>query len=560
MSLLKKPAIAKPLRLAPRGGVGVSAARPRQVEKLAPCAMYCPAGNDIRGIAALIAQREKTGLSLEEACDRAWRLAVETTPFPAVLGRICAHPCESRCNRKAKDSAVAINSLERFVGDWGLMRRLKLPGYDGGASPGAQVAVIGAGPAGMSCAYQLVRRGYRVTVFESLPQAGGMLRYGIPPHRLPRRVLDDEIHRIVDLGVELRCATPIGTAISLDEVHRDFAAVFLSIGAHVGRRLDVVGAEGTGVYLGADFLRRVAIGERPQLGNKIVVVGGGNTAIDAARLCVRLLGAGAEIALLRQENETISNELMGAVQERVRVELLATVASIERATSGCITKVVAQRVDLGAPDASAYPALQPVSGGTFDIEADTLILAVGQRPDFRSLGRAFGKITSLDVDASGKTRFTGMWSGGDAVRSGTAAAAIAQGRRAALAIHAQLSGETVQESPHRPDIGPERLKLDYYETKPRAERKTVPVADRVADLSIEIDQGIEPAQALCEATRCLSCGRCFGCERCWMFCTPADIAKLPAVATGSYFRIKNEACDGCKKCAEECPSGFLEMA
>lgn len=521
--------------------------------------MCCPAGNDIRGIAALIAQREKTGLSIEEACDRAWRLAVGTNPFPAVMGRICPHLCESHCNRMAKDSAVAINSLERFVGDWGLMRRLKLPGHDGGASEGAKVAVVGAGPAGLSCAYQLARRGYRVTVFESLPQPGGMLRYGIPPHRLPRRVLHDEIQRIVDLGVELRCANPIGTAISIEEVQRDFAAVFLSIGAHVGRRLDVAGADEMSVYAGAEFLRRVAMGERPPLGNKIVVVGGGNTAIDTARLCARLTGGGAEITLLRQENETISAELLGAVQEGIRVELFTTVARVERVASGCISKVVAQRVDLGATGTSGYAELLPVAGGAFDIEADTLIMAVGQQPDFQSLGGAFGEITSLDVDAFGKTRLPGIWSGGDAVRGGTAAAAIAHGHRAALSIHAQLGSEPVQEPQQRPDIGAERLKLDYYDSKPRAERKMVPVGARLADLTIEIDQGIDDAQALVEATRCLSCGRCFGCDRCWMFCTPADIAKLPAVATGSYYRLKNETCDGCRKCAEECPCGFLDM-
>ncbi|MEJ2078068.1 MAG: FAD-dependent oxidoreductase, partial [Acidobacteriota bacterium] len=270
-----------------RTGGEVSSLRPHMVEKPPPCSIGCPSGNDVRGVLTLIAQREKLGLSLEDAMDRAWKLEVETNPFPAVMGRVCPHPCEDNCNRREKDGAVAINSVERVLGDWGIERKLEL---EKGSFAGRQgrIAIVGAGPSGLSCAYQLTRRGYEVTIFEALDHPGGMLRYGIPSYRLPRAILDAEIRRIEDLGVEIRCGTSVGQDISLEDLRRDFDAVFVGIGAHSGKTMGIAGEDGHGVYTGTEFLRHVNSGGDVEVGQRVVVVGGGDTAVDAARVSLRL--------------------------------------------------------------------------------------------------------------------------------------------------------------------------------------------------------------------------------------------------------------------------------
>src|SRR5574342_870199 len=277
MALLKKSANVKPLKVASRGGSGgtVSALRPAQVEKLAPCLEECPAGNDVRGWLNTISQHTKVGKSLDDALDEAFRQLVAKNPLPAVLGRVCPHPCESECNRKDKDSAVAINSVERFLGDWGIERRLVLRAEAAPGSLPEKVAVIGSGPAGLSCAYHLARRGYRVTVFESLPEAGGMLRYGIPDYRLPREVLAAEVARIAALGVEIRCGAGGGKAVPFDSLQKDFDAIFIAIGAHAGKQIKVEGEQGPFVYTGTGFLRQVAMGTPPSIGRKVAVIGGG---------------------------------------------------------------------------------------------------------------------------------------------------------------------------------------------------------------------------------------------------------------------------------------------
>jgi NADPH-dependent glutamate synthase beta subunit-like oxidoreductase len=283
MALLKKTDKAKPLKTASRGGSGgaVSSLRPQQTLKQAPCLTGCPAGNDVRAWMNTISAFEKTGKSLDEALDNAFQMLAETNPMPSVLGRVCPHPCETSCNRKEKDGSVAINSLERFLGDRGLERKLPLPVV---AAPGSQkekIAVVGAGPAGLSCAYQLARRGYKVTVFESLPETGGMLRYGIPDYRLPRDVLDAEVKRIEAVGVEIRCSTAVGKDVSFESLQKDYDAIFVAIGAHQGKKIRVEGEDGPGVYTGTGFLRQVALGTPPPIGKKVAVIGGGDTAIDA---------------------------------------------------------------------------------------------------------------------------------------------------------------------------------------------------------------------------------------------------------------------------------------
>jgi NADPH-dependent glutamate synthase beta subunit-like oxidoreductase len=572
MALLKKSDKVKPLKTVSRGGAGggVSAQRPQQVEKVAPCMARCPAGNDVRTWLNTISQHTKTGKSLDDALDAAFQALAAVNPLPSVLGRVCPHPCEGECNRKEKDERVGINSVERFLGDWALERKLPLPTL---AAPGSQperVAVVGAGPAGLSCAYHLARRGYRVTVFEALPEPGGMLRYGIPDYRLPREVLDGEVKRIAALGVEFRCGTRVGEGVSFEALQEDHAAVFVAIGAHQGKKIRVDGEDGPGVYTGTGFLRQVAMGTPPPIGRRVAVIGGGDTAVDAARVSRRLpvdaadvaKKLGADVTLFyrrtRTEMPAIEEEVAGAVEEDVKIEYLAAPARIVRDDAGKVAKLVIERMKLGEPDASGRRAPVP-TGELVDHPCDTVITAVSQEPEFASLGGSLAGVRWLEADAWGRTSLPKVWTGGDDMGLALATTAVGHGRRAAESIRAALRGEEPKGRADAPAIGPSRLKLDFYEAKPRTVRGHLDPAARLAQPHAEIDLGITKEQVLAESSRCLSCGSCFGCERCWMYCTPSCFSKVAAPAPGTYFKVKLDTCDGCRKCADECPCGFLDM-
>jgi NADPH-dependent glutamate synthase beta subunit-like oxidoreductase len=572
MALLKKPDKVKPLKAVGRGGSGgaVSALRPQQTAKQAPCLAECPAGNDVRGWLNLISQHTKMGKALDAALDDAFRQLATTNPIPAVLGRVCPHPCEGRCNRKEKEGSVGINSVERFLGDWAIERKLAAPTIDPPRSRAEKIAVVGSGPAGLSCAYHLARRGYPVTVFESLPEPGGMLRWGIPDYRLPRGVLAAEVGRIAALGVEFRCGTAVGKDVSFADLQRDHAAVFVAVGAHQGKKLRVEGEDGPGVYTGTGFLRQVAGGTPPPIGRRVAVIGGGDTAVDAARVSRRLpvdaAGAarqlGAEVTLFyrrtRAEMPAIDEEVAGALEEDVKVELLAAPARIVRDDAGNVVKLVIERMKLGDPDASGRRAPVP-TGELVEYPCDTVITAVSQEPELRALGGALASARWLERDEWGRTSVAKVWTGGDDVGLALATTAVGHGRAAAESIHATLRGEEPRTSARGPDVPATRLKLEFYEAKARAERGHVPAAQRLAEPHREIDLGITQAQALEESARCMSCGLCFGCERCWMYCTPSCFTKVSEKAPGSYYKIKLDTCDGCKKCVDECPCGFLDM-
>lgn len=346
------------------GGSGsqISPLRPRYVTRMPPCTHTCPSGNDIRGWLMTIALREKLGLSLDEACEKAWRIEVETNPFPAVMGRVCPHPCEGHCNRNEKDAAVGINSVERFIGDYAIEHDLKLERVDGATDKDKKVAVIGGGPSGLSCAYHLARNGYPVTVFESLPHAGGMLRYGIPVYRLPREVLDAEIHKITELGVDLRCGVTIGKDITFDEIRSEYDAIYVAIGAHQGKKLGIEGEDGPGIWTGTEFLNHANSGKKVEIGGNVVIIGGGDTAIDAARVSKRVTmdsaaiakRKGADVTILyrrtRKEMPAIEREIEDALEEGINIEYLAAPAKILRDEDGHVRAMEVQRMELGEPD------------------------------------------------------------------------------------------------------------------------------------------------------------------------------------------------------------------
>lgn len=529
--------------------------QPEQQRKAPPCGAGCASGADVREWIALVAQRRKLGLSDADAYARAWNMVTAVNPFPATLGRICPHPCEDDCNRRDKDGAVSINAMERFLGDWALQRKLKLPVADRG-SWSESVGVIGAGPAGFSFAYQMSRRGYRVTVYEKQDRAGGMLYFGIPQYRLPEAVLEAEIRRILDLGVELKLNTAIGRDLSVQELRDRHEVVFLGIGAGVGLKLGIPGEDGPGAWTGTDFLSLLNRGNTVELGAHVVVVGGGNTAMDAARAARR---TGARVTLLyrrtRDEMPAIESEIDDALAEGVEIAYLAAPVSIGR-EGGKVQSVRVQRMGLGEPDRSGRRKPVPIGGSEHDIPASAVIAAVSQEPDWEGLAELRNAKTWIHAESSGAVAH-GLWAGGDAIGPGIAGLAIAQGRQAAEAVHAQLRALPAP-SASRSDAGPSPSpKPDYYPAMPRSTSPYRAVASRLAQPDMEVQQTISERAFLDEVSRCFSCGSCFGCEQCYMFCNAGGFSKLQEVAPGRYFSLSLDCCEYCGKCIELCPCGYL---
>jgi NADPH-dependent glutamate synthase beta subunit-like oxidoreductase/Pyruvate/2-oxoacid:ferredoxin oxidoreductase delta subunit len=529
----------------------ISPLRPKYAEKTPPCVSHCPNETDIRGWLTTIAQAEAYERTDEQALELAWQKITELNPFPAVCGRVCPHPCEDLCNRKDKDGAVAINALERFVGDFGIEHGLKLTQLAKDKRQ-EKIAIIGSGPAGLSCAYQLIRRGYLVTVFEAFSQPGGMLRYGIPNYRLPREVLDAEIQKILNLGVDLKCGVIVGKDVSLAQLRQDYKAIFVGIGAHKGLKLGVPGEDAANVMTGIEFLNRANSGESVQVGNKVIVVGGGDTAIDAARISRRL---GAEVTILyrrtRAEMPAIVREIDGALEEGVAIELLTAPAEVLR-ENGTAVGLKCIRMELGEPDDSGRPRPLPIAGSEFEIKASTIIVAVSQEPDMAPMAELREDAGGIKADEWGVTGNPSIYAGGDDLALALVATAVYQGRMAAQAIEAHLH----REIPVKPEANPPATKVitDWYMEAERNEPQRLPVEQR--NMNAEIAQGISQAEAVEEAKRCMSCGMCLDCESCWMYCTSNCFIRLPK---GEHYSIKIDMCNGCKKCAEGCPTGYLEL-
>jgi NADPH-dependent glutamate synthase beta subunit-like oxidoreductase len=528
--------------------------RPLQQAQAPPCGA-CASGTDVRGWIALIAQRHKLGLSDHEAYARAWESVAAINPFPAIMGRICPHPCQTDCSRAGKDGAVAINALERFLGDWGLARALPLPRL---AEPGSRpesIGVIGAGPAGLSFAYQMARRGYRVTVYESASKPGGALYFGIPEYRLPEQVLEAEIARIVDLGVDLRLDTAVGRDLDLATLRNRHEVLFLGIGAGRGLTLGIPGEDGPGAWTGTEYLACLNRGEPIALGERVVVVGGGNTAIDAARAARR---SGAEVTLLyrrtRAEMPAIEAEVEDALAEGVQIEYLAAPVEILR-ENGQLCGVVVRRMELGEPDRSGRRAPVPIPGSDYPLPADAVIAAVSQQPDWEGLKRPGQETVWAEPAADGELQ-DGVWTGGDTRGLGIAGQAIAQGRTAAEAVCARLQGDP---APRRPAAALPKpaVKPDFYPARPPVTVPRKPVDQWRTEPDAELQGTITEAEFLGEISRCFSCGLCYGCEQCFMYCNASGITRLTHVAPGAYFAVSLERCQACGKCTDLCPCGFL---
>jgi 2-oxoacid:acceptor oxidoreductase delta subunit (pyruvate/2-ketoisovalerate family) len=509
--------------------------RPVYADHLPPCNAACPAGEDIQGWLYL---------AEEGRYREAWEKLVEQNPMPAVMGRVCYHPCETACNRAKLDSAVGINSVERFLGDEALKQGWTL--LPPAAPTGKRVLVVGAGPSGLSAAYHLARLGHEVEIREAGPMAGGMMRFGIPKYRLPREVLDGEIARILSLGVTLTLNHKVA---SIEEEMAGFDAAFLAVGAHIAKRAYVPASESARILDAVSVLAAMEGAEKPLLGRKVVVYGGGNTAMDVARTAKRL-GAEEAVVVYRRTRDRMPAhdfEVQEAIDEGVMIKWLST---IRHADGGRLTL---ERMEL---DAKGVP--QP-TGQLEELEADSVVLALGQDVDLSLLQGVPGLAIEdgvVKVDRSMMTGRPGLFAGGDMVPSErTVTVAVGHGKKAARHIDAWLRGGAYDKpSPHAPAAF-ENLNTWYYTEAPRKEREMLEAARRITSFD-EVVAGLDETTALFEARRCLSCGNCFECDNCYGVCPDNAVIKL---GPGNRFRIDYDFCKGCGLCAAECPCGAIDM-
>ena len=511
--------------------------RPEYVDRLPPCNAACPAGEDIQG-----------WLFHAESGDyeNAWRALTANNPLPAIMGRVCYHPCEGACNRGQVDTAVGINSVERFLGDLAIAKGWQFTPPE--VETGKRVLVVGAGPAGLSAAYHLRRAGHTVVLRDAGPMAGGMMRFGIPKYRLPRDVIDAEVARITAMGVTLELNSKVDDIEKVMTADR-FDAAFLAVGAHIARRA-YIPAAGTAKILDAVSLLRSMEGEAPPLlGRRVVVYGGGNTAIDVARTA-RRLGAEEAIIVYRRTREKMPAhdfELEEALEEGVSMKWLSTIKNID---GGKL------QIEKMALDDKGFP--QPT--GEFEmLEADSLVLALGQDVDLSLLEEAPGiEIENgvVKVGANMMTGRPGVFAGGDMAPSErTVTVAVGHGKKAARHIDAWLRGAELQATPKHGLASFDRLNTWYYEDAPATVRPMLEAARRIDSFS-EVQGGLDETNALYEARRCLSCGNCFECDNCYGVCPDNAVIKL---GPGKRFSIDYDYCKGCGLCAAECPCGAIEM-
>jgi 2-oxoacid:acceptor oxidoreductase delta subunit (pyruvate/2-ketoisovalerate family) len=514
--------------------------RPVYVDGLPPCSHACPAGEQIQ--AWLYAAEDGS-------YETAWRQIVNDNPFPAIMGRVCYHPCETACNRGELDTAVGINSVERFLGDEAIKQGWQLPAS--AATTGKRVLVVGAGPSGLSAAYHLRRLGHDVEIHEAASQAGGMMRYGIPTFRLPRDILDIEIARLLETGITLRLDARIA---DLAETMRTghFDAAFLAVGAQLSHRAYIPAGQAARILDALSVLSSAADGEQPKLGRTVVVYGGGNTAMDAARTARRLGAEDAIVVYRRTQVQMPADELelQEALDEGVRVKWLRTITQVDEGT------LKLEKMEL---DDNGVP--QP-TGEFEELAADAVLLALGQDVD-RALLDTVPGIAIVDgvvqIDDAMMTGCDGVFAGGDVVPSTrSVTVGIGHGKRVARNIDEWLRHTTAHPPNQlgtRTPVAFGQLNPWYFNDAPHAMRPRLDLARRTADFT-EVVGGLDAETALYEARRCMSCGNCFGCDNCFGVCPDNAVLKL---AGAHSYAIDYDYCKGCGLCAAECPSGAIEM-
>lgn len=540
--------------------------RPFYQEKAAPCREGCPAGEDIARYMGLIRQGK-----LAEA----FLAIMEDNPLPGVCGRVCHHPCEEACNRKEFDQGLAVKGMERFLADRESNGRVPLARP---AKKREKVAVVGSGPAGLSAAYFLARLGYEVTIFEASSLAGGLLVSGIPAYRLPRHVVEKEVEAILSLGISLKVDHQLGRDLFWEEL-KLFQAVFLALGLPKERRLNLPGEEASGVISGLKFLQMVNEGRSSAGGRRAVVIGGGDVAIDAARCAVRLGYENVTLVSLesREELPAIAEAVAEALEEGL--VMMNGAKAIRIITEGGSVKGAefARGRLLGfGPD--GQPVMKFLPSSQFYLKADALIIAVGQAPDLSFLPKELERTQKgIVIDEWGRTNLPEVFAGGDVAGDrGSVVAAIASGKRAALAIDAHLGGNALSHSWAQIKIGQNgaisfgsyiqglreedsldlgqvvklaEINLDYFEKEPRREPGKISPAERTGNFS-EVGLGLAPKEAAAEADRCFNCGICTACDNCLIFCPDVAVKKEKEPY---LYSIDYDYCKGCGICVEECP-------
>lgn len=519
---------------------------PRYEDRLPPCSHACPAGNDISGIILLLAAGDLAG---------AGRLLRSVNPLPATLGRVCPHFCEGQCNRDLFGGAIAVHMLERFLGDL-LLRDESAP--EPVAPSGRKVAVIGAGPAGITAAYALALKGHEVEVFDEKPKPGGYLRTGIPDYRLPKEILDREIEFVERAGVRFVQEIRIGRDIRFEDLRNRFDAVIVTVGLHESRTFDVPGSDHRHVYDGVELLEQILSGEIPELPSTVAVVGGGNTAIDVARSLLRM-GVSPTIVYRRSEAEmpAITSEVEEAKREGVGFQfLVAPVAVVIE--DDAVVALECRRMHLGEPDASGRRTPVPIPNSEFRLPFSGIVAAIGETADLGFLPKGAANETQA---------LNGIFIAGDAsTGEGTVAAAVGSGRRVAAAVHSYLSnGGTVDEPtlqslwPRKVNsaevAGPQYLNPAYFAPVSRPKIATLN-GEQPPSSFAEIVQGFSLESALNEARRCLLCGTCNGCLNCYSWCP--DVA-VHRDSQGAGLEIDSAHCKGCGICVEECPRGAMTL-
>jgi NADPH-dependent glutamate synthase beta subunit-like oxidoreductase len=526
------------------------AALPVYQEQPAPCHLACP----VEGRTAQWMQQ-----ALARDWHGAWLTLTENNPFPAIVGRVCHHPCEAACNRGEYDAPLAVCSLERYVGDRALAEGWRLE-----PAPVARkerVAIVGGGPSGLSAAYQLRRLGYAVTIFEAQPELGGLLRDGIPPYRLPRAVLDGEIARLLELGIEVRCGASVATVHRFARLRADCDAVYLAIGAGRQKRLAQLDYAAPWVMDGAAYLLQANAGAPPALGRRLAVIGGGSAAIDVARSARR---AGCNVSLIALEREAQMpaqrEEVLQALEEGITLVDGALLRSAVHSAEGAALECV--RVHFEPGQRRGEFKATPIAGSEFALTADAVVPAIGQDPELallQSFARTEGPL--LWTGAGGATSAAGVFAGGDVASNARfVSQAIGMGRRAAREIDRWLRADdaaSVGAGTALPlaaaNISFAAINTSYHPHAARSASARLEPAKRLRGHA-EVQLGLDAEQAAAEAARCFSCGRCISCDNCFYYCPDMAISRV----AGGY-AVAGDYCKGCGLCVEECPTGSIAM-